>query len=139
MRSCLLWRAVSAACLLLASGAAASAADAPDATHHTSFASPSRFGEEDGEAIYRNVCAGCHQPDAKGAVGAGAYPALAGNAKLEAAGYPVTLVLHGHKAMPPLGGFLSDQQVADVVNYVRSHFGNSYADPVDEATVKSAR
>ena len=28
--------------------------------------------------------------------------------------------------MPPLGQMMSDQQVADVVNYVRTHFGNSY-------------
>jgi mono/diheme cytochrome c family protein len=131
-----------AACLLLVAGSAsqATAEDTkPEATHHDPFSSPARFEEQGGEAIYRHVCAGCHQPDAKGAIGAGAYPALAHNEKLESAGYPVSLVLHGQKAMPPLGGFLTDQQVADVVNYVRNHFGNSYDDAVDAALVKGAR
>ena len=30
--------------------------------------------------------------------------------------------------MPPFGDMLTDQQVAAVVNYVRSHFGNAFAD-----------
>jgi mono/diheme cytochrome c family protein len=33
----------------------------------------------------------------------------------------------------------SDQQIADVVNYVRTHFGNNYKDKVTPADVKSAR
>jgi mono/diheme cytochrome c family protein len=39
----------------------------------------------------------------------------------------------------PLGGMMSDDQVADVVNYVRSHFGNDYRDAVSAATVRAAR
>src|ERR1700691_2915318 len=78
------------------------------------------FPMQGGEAIYKGVCQGCHMPDAKGAVGAGMYPALAGDAKLATAAYPISLVLRGQKAMPPLGGMLSDKQVADVVTYVRS-------------------
>jgi mono/diheme cytochrome c family protein len=78
-------------------------------------------------------------PDAKGAVGAGMYPALAKNPKLEVAGYPVAVVTNGQKAMPAFGGMMSDQQIADVVNYVRTHFGNSYKDKVTPADVKSAR
>jgi mono/diheme cytochrome c family protein len=92
-----------------------------------------------GEAVYTNVCQGCHMPNAQGAVGAGAYPALAKNAKLEVAGYPVSVVVHGQKAMPPFGGLLKDQQIADVVNYVRTHFGNNYKDKVSPADVKTAR
>ena len=37
------------------------------------------FPQQGGEAIYKGVCQGCHMPDAKGAVGAGMYPALAKN------------------------------------------------------------
>ena len=40
-------------------------------------------------------------PDGKGAVGAGRYPPLAKNENLETASYPVYLVIHGQKAMPP--------------------------------------
>ena len=101
--------------------------------------SPFRFTHQDGEAIYRNVCAGCHMPDGRGAVGAGAYPALARNAKLEAAGYPVLLVVNGQKAMPALGRQLDDNQVAAVVNYIRANFGNAYTDRVSTDDVKAAR
>jgi mono/diheme cytochrome c family protein len=101
------------------------------------FFSPFPF--EGGEAIYKGVCQGCHMPDAKGAVGAGAYPALAKNENLETAAYPVSMVLKGQKAMPGLGLQLDDQQVADVVNYVRTHFGNKYKDKVKPADVKALR
>ena len=58
--------------------------------------------QRDGEVIYRTVCQGCHMPDAQGAVGAGAYPALASDAKLADAEYPALVVLNGSKGMPPL-------------------------------------
>jgi mono/diheme cytochrome c family protein len=101
------------------------------------FFSPFPF--QGGEAIYKGVCQGCHMPDAKGAVGAGAYPALAKNANLETAAYPVSIVLKGQKAMPFFGMQLDDQQIADVVNYVRTHFGNKYKDRVKAADVKLLR
>ena len=101
--------------------------------------SPFRFTEQDGEAIYRNVCAGCHMPDGRGAAGAGAYPALTRNAKLEAAGYPILLVVNGSKAMPDFGRQMNDNQVAAVVNYIRSNFGNVYSDRVSADDVKAAR
>ena len=97
------------------------------------------FAFQGGQAIFTNVCQGCHMPDAKGAVGAGMYPALASNAKLETSGYPVAVVVHGQKAMPAFGGLLNDQQVADVVNYVRTNFGNKYKDKVSPADVKAQR
>jgi mono/diheme cytochrome c family protein len=78
-------------------------------------------------------------PDAKGAVGAGMYPALAKNAKLEVSGYPVAVITHGQKAMPSFGTLLNDQQVADVVNYIRTNFGNSYKDKVKPEDVKAQR
>ena len=34
---------------------------------------------------------------------------------------------------------MSDEQVADVINYVRSHFGNDYRDTVTVAAVTAAR
>lgn len=98
------------------------------------------FPEQGGEAIYKGVCQACHMPDAKGGVGAGMYPALAKDPKLAVAGYPVSVVVNGQKAMPAfLGTKLSDQQIADVVNYVRTHFGNDYKDKVTPADVKAAR
>jgi mono/diheme cytochrome c family protein len=92
-----------------------------------------------GQAIYTNVCQGCHMPDAKGAVGAGMYPALAKNEKLETAGYPIAVITHGQKAMPSFGTLLNDQQVADVVNYIRTSYGNKYKDKVKPEDVKAQR
>jgi mono/diheme cytochrome c family protein len=98
-----------------------------------------RFTEPDGESLYRNVCSACHMLDGKGARGAAAFPSLAGNAKLQAAGYPLHVVTNGLHGMPPLGTFMSDAQVAAVVNYVRTHFGNDYQDAVTAEDAKSAR
>lgn len=92
-----------------------------------------------GKAVYDGLCQGCHMSDAKGAVGAGMYPALNNNTKLAVAGYPVAVVIHGQKGMPALGGYLDDRQVADVVNYIRGHFGNNYKDQVKPEDVKTQR
>jgi mono/diheme cytochrome c family protein len=104
-----------------------------------SFADPNRILQRDGEAIYRAICQGCHMPDGQGAIGAGAYPALAANPNLEASGYPIVLVLNGRKAMPPFGRMLDDDQVAAVVNYVRTHFRNKYSDVVSGVDVRNLR
>ena len=93
----------------------------------------------DGAAVFQHVCQGCHQANAMGAEGAGAkFPALANNPKLETAGYPISMIENGHGGMPWFNGMLTDAQVAAVVNYVRSHFGNTYTDAVTEADVKSS-
>lgn len=103
------------------------------------FVSGAKFSEPDGATLYKRVCASCHMADAKGADGAGFYPALAKNPKLEAGGYPAYVVVKGMNGMPAIGEMMTDQQVADVVNYVRTHFGNKYRDVVTAADVKSVR
>jgi mono/diheme cytochrome c family protein len=97
------------------------------------------FSEQSGEELYANVCQACHMPDGKGATGAGTYPSLAGDKALEAAGYPVFVVMNGQHGMPPVGIMMSDDQVAAVVNYVRTHFGNDYRDTVTAENVKAVR
>ena len=97
------------------------------------------YTQQSGEDLYKGICQGCHMPEAKGAIGAGAYPALANNIRLIAAIYPVTVVLNGQRAMPPFGASLSDTQIANVINYIRAHFGNHYNDPVSVSAVKAAR
>lgn len=98
-----------------------------------------QFPQQGGDALYKGICQDCHMPDGKGAVGAGQYPALAKNPKLAEPGYPISVVTHGLKSMPALGVALSDQQIADVVNYVRGNFGNRYKDKVKPEDVKNAR
>jgi mono/diheme cytochrome c family protein len=103
------------------------------------FVTNGKFMEPDGEKMYRRVCTACHMADGMGATGAGTYPALARNAKLAAAGYPTFVIVKGLNGMPALGEMMTDQQVADTVNYIRSHFGNKYKDVVKAADVKALR
>ncbi len=115
--------------ILAASPAAAQTADFRGAS----------FAMQGGEAVFRGICQGCHMADAKGATGAGTYPALAKNSRLAEPGYVITMVLNGHKGMPPFRGHLTDQQVADVVNYVRRNFGNRFRGEVKPDDVKALR
>jgi len=103
------------------------------------FGNPTRFMPQSGEALYAAVCQGCHMAGSVGAVGAGAYPALANNPRLAVAGYALSLVIRGRKGMPPFGSLLTDEQVAAVVNYVRTHFGNDFRDEVTADSAKAQR
>jgi mono/diheme cytochrome c family protein len=103
------------------------------------FSNPGHFMLRDGEALYRDVCAGCHMPDGEGATGAGTYPVLARNTKLATASYPTTMMIAGRNAMPSFARFLDDEQVAAIVNYIRTHFGNRYADSITPADVAAIR
>jgi len=98
-----------------------------------------QFDEHGGADLFANVCAACHQPDAKGAVGAAAYPPLAGDKKLASADFMLDVLFRGLRGMPPLGSMMSDEQVADVANYVRTHFGNSYPGAISAAQASAAR
>jgi mono/diheme cytochrome c family protein len=103
-----------------------------------------------GEEIYQRICQGCHMPDAKGAVGAGKYPALAGDAALASSEFMAITLLQGRRNMPAFGGngdmgmffalpTLSDEQIAAVINYVRSHFGNHFKGAITPAQVTTLR
>jgi mono/diheme cytochrome c family protein len=111
-------------------------ADPPGPTLSPTY---NRFSEQSGEALYSNVCQACHMSRGEGAIGAGRYPALTHDENLRSSGYALLLVLKGKKAMPPFGRMMSDDQVAAVVNYVRTHFANEYTDAVTADDVKSAR
>ena len=124
------------ATVLLTAGAAGIAC-----ADDSSFASVASLSDVNGADVYSHICQGCHMSQGDGAVGAGHYPKLAGNPTLASWQYVALTVLDGRKAMPAFSApadlvwdgptvHLSDAQVADVVNYVRSHFGNSYKDRV---------
>jgi mono/diheme cytochrome c family protein len=100
----------------------------------------------DGQQVYQHICRGCHMPEGAGAVGAGHYPALAKDLTLTSRQYMALTILAGRRNMPAFGakhalGFggpatvLSDAQIAAVINYVRSHFGNHYKDTITAAEV----
>jgi cytochrome c553 len=90
-------------------------------------------------------CAQCHQ--SKGVGIPGAIPNLAGNRAVQAAkpNDVILAVLRGipsdghYGAMPSFAGALGDQQVADIVNYVRSGWGNQGPTDASAAIVASMR
>jgi mono/diheme cytochrome c family protein len=109
------------------------------------FTSRAAIGSLSGEQIYDHICQGCHMAGAQGAVGAGAYPKLAANKKFVSWEFVALTVLNGRNGMPPFGRpanqepsrvtHLTDAQIADVVNYVRSHFENKYKTNVTASQV----
>jgi mono/diheme cytochrome c family protein len=104
---------------------------------------PGAFPEQSGKEIYEAICQACHMPDGKGSQGMGSaplgYPALAGNPKLVAPAYAAFVVVRGQKAMPQFGTSLSDTQVANVVNYIRTEFGNKHTNAITPDQVKAVR
>jgi mono/diheme cytochrome c family protein len=126
-------RALLTAVAALAACAAAHAADDPV------FSQGERFDQHSGAAIYRAICAGCHQPQGQGAQGAGAYPALAGNPRVASGAYVATMVLYGRKAMPSFAQQLDDTQIAAVVQYVQHDVDHLEASPLEPAQVAALR
>jgi cytochrome c5 len=127
------------AVLLLPRPQALHAEDDAAARNSGTFSSGYRFVEMSGEELYVNVCRGCHMADAMGATGAGGYPSLTSDRNLEATGYAIDLVLYGRRAMPSFANMMSDDQIAAVVNYLRTHFGNDYHDAVTPQEVHAVR
>ncbi len=101
-----------------------------------------------GAAVYARTCIACHQPTGLGLPPV--FPPLAnapiavGNPEL-----PVKFILQGlmgpitvngmtyNSMMPPVVG-VTDEDIADVLTYVRQSFGNQ-ANPVTAAQVKAVR
>src|SRR5215469_2887387 len=88
-----------------------------------------------GSKVFASTCAGCHGPEGVGVTGV--FPALASNDVVNAADPTehITVVLHGLQGravggttysaqMPPFGPQLNDQEIAAVINFERSSWGN---------------
>jgi mono/diheme cytochrome c family protein len=90
-----------------------------------------------GKSLFAKNCAACHQASGKGIPGA--FPALAGNAFVQGApGDVATVLLKGRGGMPDFSGSLDDGEIAQVLTYVRSSWGNG-APPVTEQDVGGTR
>lgn len=90
-----------------------------------------------GAQTYAAWCQGCHQADGSGVKSV--FPALAASSVVTGdPAAPIALVLDGKGAMPPMGGSLSDAEIAGVLTYVRGAFGN-HAGPVAAAEVAKVR
>jgi glucose/arabinose dehydrogenase/mono/diheme cytochrome c family protein len=126
--------------------------DPEQAAYLEQFSNGRTASRHPGEVIYESLCLNCHQPGGAGLPGV--YPPLTPN---EWIGDPdskisIKILLHGLNGpitvggkeygvttlipMPPMG--LDDRQVADVLTYIRSSFGNQ-ASPVTVEQVRSVR
>ena len=123
---------------------------APKAPAHLAAADQQRYLA--GHAIYfrDGHCGTCHQADGKGLPSAGFPPldesfwvsgseerlikltlhGLMGPFELKGVKYP------GQVPMTPFGGLLNDQEIADVLTYVRNSFGNKAAPVTPESVAK---
>lgn len=92
------------------------------------FADHDHFSTTSGEELYRTMCQACHLADGQGAHGAGDYPSFVGDERLRSPYYAIDVILNGFRGMPGFSDKLSNQQIADVVNYLRTNFGNQLED-----------
>ena len=91
----------------------------------------------DGKTLFAKNCAACHQASGKGIPGA--FPALAGNSFVQGAPADVaTVLLKGRGGMPDFSGSLDDGEIAQVLSYVRTSWGNS-AGPLNGDEVGAQR
>ena len=104
---------------------------------HSTSASGAPAADLDGKAIFLANCASCHQANGQGSE---LFPALAGNKTVTAAdpSLAIATVEHGRNVMPSWKGRLTPADIAAVLTYVRSAWGNSAA-PVTEQDVSAVK
>ena len=88
------------------------------------FASDEHFSTNSGAELYETMCQACHMADGQGAKGVGYFPSFVGNERLRSPDYPIDVVLNGLRGMPHFSHMLTDEQIAGVVNHLRTSFGN---------------
>lgn len=102
-----------------------------------------------GAAIYKDNCAACHRDSGEGSQGL--FPKLAGSSNVRSTDATTSIrkIITGSRAvvtdaaptapaMPSFGWRLNDQQIADVVTYIRNSWSNT-GTPVAAGTVTAIR
>ena len=110
------------------------ATDEPEASASPAVSAELARKMEIGEKVYGQYCIACHQADGKGVNGA--FPPLIQNEWIEGEELVlVSMVINGiqgpivvngeeYNNVMPAHGFLSDEEIASVLTYVRKSFGN---------------
>ena len=125
------------------------AATAPQHATTQALRAGTVVGTYSGAMVYLNICAACHRTTATGAENT--FPVLAGNSVVNAkdptslirlvlagSAMPSTTAAPSAIAMPDFGWRLTDENVADVLTFVRSGWGNQ-ASTVTAAQVADVR
>ena len=110
--------------------------DLPEGVREPKVARPPPSQMAAGEKLYNGACIACHEKDGSGAPRI--YPPLPGNANLQSADALSTLrvILDGAQtvttprapntgSMPAYAAKMTDQEIADVTNYIRNAWGNA--------------
>ncbi len=128
-------------------GSAAATSSPSEAAGATASAAVAQNGAaaNDGGKLYTQNCSSCHQPNGQGV--AGTFPPLAGNATVTAdPSVVIRIVKYGlngkvsvkgtdyNGMMPAWGQSLSNADIASIITYVRSAWGNK-ASAVTQAEV----
>jgi mono/diheme cytochrome c family protein len=100
-----------------------------------------------GKPVYLANCATCHQPNGMGVPGA--FPPLAGSEWVTGSEERIIrIVLHGlqgpikvagndyNNVMAPLGAVLKDEQIANVLSFIRAEWGNAAPEVLPETVAK---
>jgi cytochrome c oxidase cbb3-type subunit 2 len=122
------------------------------AAHALAFSAEGQRPSHDAQAgrdLYIANCSACHQASGEGLPGV--FPPLKGSGVVnkDDAAKHIQVVLNGMQsaraggvvyaaAMPPYAGALSDAEIADIIDYERSSWGN-HGTPVTEAQVAAER
>jgi cytochrome c oxidase cbb3-type subunit 2 len=141
--------AVSEASSGMATAGTASAASSENPTASGGAKEPGGFDAAKGGALYTANCSACHQ--AAGGGLPGVFPSLKDDAVVnkDDATKHIDVVLNGlhgarvsgtvyTSAMPPFAAALSDTEIADLIDYERSSWGN-HGKPIIAAQVASER
>jgi mono/diheme cytochrome c family protein len=110
--------------------------DLPAGAPEPQVTPPSPAQRAEGKKLYDGACVSCHEADGSGSPRI--YPPLPGNANLQSAEAASTLriILDGAQtvttprapnkgSMPAYAAKMTDQQIADVTNYIRNAWGNA--------------
>lgn len=102
-----------------------------------------------GKNVYANNCMNCHMEDGKGLEGA--FPPLAKSDYLKRAPKDlISVILKGqsgelkvngvvYNGVMPAQDYLSDEEIADVLNYINNSWGNKNIKPILPSQVKQLR
>jgi mono/diheme cytochrome c family protein len=134
---------------LVAAGSIGALRTLPAAEARAPHGPPIHAQAADGKQVYSTTCAACHQAAGEGVEGT--YPPLAGSEWVNGDDAKVVrIVLNGVSGplevagetysgmMPAWGPVLKDDDIAAVLTYVRSSWGNK-AQPITAATVAKIR
>lgn len=103
---------------------------------------------ERGKEAYASFCMNCHMEDGKGT---DIFPPVAKtdylkkpaktliNIILEGQSGEVTVNNKKYNALMPAQAYLTDEQIADVLNYIRNSLGNKITTPITPNQVKALR